>query len=355
MNLKRRPPFLVRLLRAFIVVCIVVVVLALLGIRFAPELILRGMNFQPEGSVDDFFNNLPTLSPFDTDGIEGTLEVAMLDGAGDTAPVTIGVTMTPTEGLSALLFSIEDEPADVATLSATATPLPTETPSETPPTVTETLVPATVTNRPNQTPIPTDTPTQIPTSTPTPTETHTPTPTATTLQRIEPPAEIHMFAQGYIDVRVPSDRTFAESMVFAQDADGNMLAATVFNEDAIGDICATWLNNCRVTIAHIDGVDFRPGGIIVYGTLGTGAVSQRIGAALILDQTTSGYRFRLAGVVLNGVVYAVPESGQIADVTRDILRRGNAALRLLEMRVDETELRLVEVTIDNERLTLVWK
>jgi len=383
--LRRRAPFLVRLLRAFLIVCVVLVVMGVVGgllaLRFGPDLVLRSLDFEPEGSVDAFFRDLPAVDgapEMTPDALMGDPLTSQSVAAVPDAALLLGMANDP--------IGVADAPSATVTSTPTTSPTPTPTTSPTPtPTTSPTPTP-TETGTPTLTPAPERTssavplrttstripPTDTATASPTPTATLTPTPSATasptpsatpaptftptaSFQRIQTPPELHISAPGYIDVRVPSERTYADSLVFAQNAAGKVVAAVVFREDALRGLCDTWLNGCRSTLYRIDSVDFRPGGVILYGSLTVGTLAQQVGVAMILDEVSSGYRFRLAGLVYNGVVYAVPETGSIAEITRDLLQRGNTALRLLTLEAADIDLRLRQVVLDDESLSLVWE
>lgn len=324
--MQSRPPFGVRLLRACLVLSVLSALLCGVGVfaavRFGPDLLLRGLNFEPAGSVDAVFAR-PTPPPA---------------AAASAAPPLV-----------ALLLAMPAEPSMLPTQTPrhTDTPmLPTHTPAlpTQTPRPTDTLLP----DAPTQTPTLTDTAAPSPTQTPT----QTPTPTAG-FQRVDTPAQLTVYAPGYVDVTVPTGDTYAESVVFAQRADGAVAAAFAFRETALESLCAVVLNGCRAAAFRVESVDFRQNGFVVYGSVNVGTAWQALGVAVALDDPAV-LRMRIAGVVYDGVVYRLPSSGQIADALAGLLARANAALADLTLRAGGYALPLRQLVFEDDRLTLLW-
>lgn len=303
--MKRRSPLLLRLLRACLGITVLLLIVGIAGglllLRFGPELLLRSLDFEPEGSVETFWQTLESVPIADESIAQSVPE------------------------LPALLLALEVTPPFVST--------PVMPTAILPPTGLPTSAPA----------VATVIPTALPAS---------PLPS---LRRLMIPTQLNLSAEGYLNATIPSDRTFAESLVFAQQDNGNIIAAAVYQENALRSLCDTWLNGCQNNLFQLQSVDFRPGGVIVYGrVILTGGLTQDLGGALVLEQRGGVYQFRVAGLVYGGILYRLPASGQIADTVNSLLLRGNEALARLTLRADGYNLRLREVLIDDQRLTVIW-
>lgn len=195
----------------------------------------------------------------------------------------------------------------------------------------------------------------LPTATPQP-EQPTPLPAPTLLiERLTAPNYINLYAEGYVDVTVPTERTFAESFTFARQPEGGIAAAFAFRENALDQMCAVWLNNCELPLARVESIDFRQDGMIVYGSVFLGAIWQTLGVILALEDGESGMAFTLGGIVIDETVYRVPRTGPVAETLGDLLDRANRALARLTLRTTDYTLALRQITFDDGLMTLLWE
>lgn len=184
----------------------------------------------------------------------------------------------------------------------------------------------------------------------------TPQPAPTLLvDRLIAPTYINLYAEGYVDVTVPTDRAFAESFAFVRQSDNAIAAAFAFRENALDQICRVWLNNCELPLARVESVDFRQDGMIVYGSVFLGAIWQTLGVILVLEEGESGMAFALGGVVIDEMVYRVPRTGAVAETLGDLLDRANRALGRLTLRTNDYTLALRQITFDDGLMTLLWE
>lgn len=195
----------------------------------------------------------------------------------------------------------------------------------------------------------------LPTATPQP-EQPTPLPAPTLfVERLTAPNYINLYADGYVDVTVPTDQAFAESFTFARQSGGTIAAAFAFRETALEQICRVWLNDCQIPLARVESVDFRQDGMIVYGNVFLGAIWQTLGVILVLDEGDGGMAFALGGVVIGERVYRVPRTGPVAERLGDLLDRANRALERLTLRTNDYTLALRQITLDDGLMTLLWE
>jgi hypothetical protein len=195
----------------------------------------------------------------------------------------------------------------------------------------------------------------LPTVTPQP-EQPTPLPAPTLLiERLTAPNYINLYAEGYVDVTVPTDQAFAESFTFARQSGGEIAAAFAFRENALDQICSVWLNDCELPLVRVESVDFRQDGMIVYGSVFLGAIWQTLGVILVLDEGDQGMAFALGGVVIDETVYRVPRTGPVAETLGDLLDRANRALGRLTLRTTDYTLALRQITFDDGLMTLLWE
>ena len=85
--------------------------------------------------------------------------------------------------------------------------------------------------------------------------------------------------------------------------------------------------------------------------LGMPSVSPLVAVTLGADQKS----FQAAGVVFNGVMYAIPTSGDIAILVNNLVERGNAALRDLRVQANGYSLSLIQMAVDETTLTLILR
>jgi hypothetical protein len=175
------------------------------------------------------------------------------------------------------------------------------------------------------------------------------------VDRLAAPIYINLYAEGYVDVTVPTDQTFAESFAFVRQPDDAVTAAFAFREKALTQICSVWLNDCQMPLARLESVDFRQDGVIVYGSVFLGAFWQTLGVILVPADGGQGVGFALGGVVIDGKVYRVPRTGAVADALSDLLDRANRALDRLTLRTPNYTLALRQIALDDRLMTLLWK
>jgi len=175
------------------------------------------------------------------------------------------------------------------------------------------------------------------------------------VDRLAAPIYINLYAEGYVDVTVPTDQAFAESFAFVRQPDDAVIAAFAFREDALERICSVWMNDCRMPLARVESVDFRQDGMIVYGSVFLGAIWQRMGVILIPIDGDQGVRFALGGVVIDERVYRVPRTGAVAEALGDLLDRANRALDRLTLRTPDYTLALRQIAFEDGLMTLLWE
>jgi hypothetical protein len=307
-RLTSRPRWALRLLLALLVALALVAAIGLL----APGLVLQLLSFAPQGDVETFWEIIEQA--------ESVESIPERDGP----PQDGGVPRRLPEAL------IARQP----TASPTALPpTPTEVLTATPAAATE--PPATVT------PIP-------PTLTPAPTGTVNPY--ADWFAEAAVPSGVMVTGSG-LTLGLQANDTFASALWFGTSIDGNSLGIVEFPESAIPNMCAKVFNGCRSDRYRIDRVDFRPGGLMVYGSINLGVLWQSLGVALLLDEDKRS--LRVAGVIINDTVYQAPTSGPIASLLNDLTVRGNAALAGLRVQGGGYDLPLTELFFDDERFIAV--
>ncbi|MBN2471561.1 MAG: hypothetical protein JXN59_12635 [Anaerolineae bacterium] len=140
---------------------------------------------------------------------------------------------------------------------------------------------------------------------------------------------------------------------FGMGVDGFPLGVIRYQENAIDGICATWLRGCATDQFQLTSVDFRVGGMVVYGAVNAGGITQSLGIVLTLGADAKSVVPQ--GVVLGGQLYAVPQSGDIASYVSEAISRSNAALGQLQVQADGLTLGLVQMQFADEGLTLIFR
>lgn len=140
---------------------------------------------------------------------------------------------------------------------------------------------------------------------------------------------------------------------FGTGVDGFPLGVIRYQENAIDGICATWLRGCATDQFRLSAVDFRPGGMIVYGSVTAGGLAQSLG--LVLTIGPDGKSLMAQGIVLGGQLYAVPQSGDIASYVAEAISRSNQALGQLQVQAAGMNLGLVQMQFMDEALTLIFR
>lgn len=147
--------------------------------------------------------------------------------------------------------------------------------------------------------------------------------------------------------------SYASTVWVGTGVDGYPLGLVEYRENALDGLCRTWLQNCAIEQARLTSVDFRPGGLIAYGTVNLGQIAQDIGVAVALGADRKS--LVPVGVVVNNQVYAVPAEGQIADMVNDIVSRANNILRDVRVQAGGYTLSLVEIGLTNDGVMFVLR
>ncbi|GEM_PF-3461024 len=150
-----------------------------------------------------------------------------------------------------------------------------------------------------------------------------------------------------------SAQMFAETLWIGDGIDGLPLGVMSFREDALGEICDTWLAGCAAEQYRVDRVDFRPGGGVIYGSANFAGFWQDAGLVMTLTSDRAG--FDVAGMVLGGTLYAVPTDGDIAHQIGRLVTEGNAVLRQARLITEGYTLAVTEIHLTDDRLTLVLR
>lgn len=187
-------------------------------------------------------------------------------------------------------------------------------------------------------------------------ETPTPTPTPTSIYQAwfrtsTIPEVVLVKAEGYMNLSFHRTGLFANAIWVGESYVGQQLGILEFEETAVEMLCELYFNNCRTPFYRVDRVDFRRGGMVVYGGINVGFWWQDVGVALVLNPDNRSLRF--AGVLLDEELYAPPTQGRIADVINDLVTRGNAALQQLTIQADAYTLHFSEMWFDEDRFVAV--
>jgi hypothetical protein len=311
-------------LRRLLILLLALVALALVLALVLPPIMLRVLNFVPRGNVQSFWN-----------------EVQQETGTAPAALPSILQTRLPPEVVAL--------PTSTQTLSATPTTIipPTLQPTLTKPVATQAAVTAQATETPSETLVPTLPPS--PTVTPTATN-----PYAAWFSSAIEPERIRIFSKGYLDMTLSSSKAFADALWVGKDTNDLPLGIIEFDENAIPQLCALYFNNCRDPRFRIDKVDFRPSGMLVYGSLNIANLFwQQVGVVMVLDD--KGLTLKVAGMVWNEEVYEVPKTGPIATTLTDLTSRGNAALSTLDIFATGYEMTIAQMYFDDNRFIVVLK
>lgn len=172
-------------------------------------------------------------------------------------------------------------------------------------------------------------------------------------QSTESPDTITLDTGGSGRFTVDSAGTFAETVVIGESVEGDSLGVVEYSEEALDDICAAWLGGCATEHYRVQRVDFRPQGAILYGSVNLGGLWQEAGIALVVTPDRMG--FEAVGVVLDGMLYAVPAEGEIAELVHRLVTEGNTALRRVRVQAGDRLLALAEMQVTDDRLTLILR
>jgi hypothetical protein len=167
------------------------------------------------------------------------------------------------------------------------------------------------------------------------------------------PSSIAIHAGGSGGMALSGSEIFAETVWFGEGIDGYPLGIIEYREDALGGICRTWLQGCATDQYLVRSVDFRPNGMVIYGSVYLGGLWQDAGAAVVI--TSDGIGFQAVGVVINGTLYALPPAGEVTQKVNEWVAQGNAALRQTMVEVDGLTLGLAQMRASDDHLTLIWR
>ncbi len=167
------------------------------------------------------------------------------------------------------------------------------------------------------------------------------------------PESVVIGVEGRSSVTLDTSQPATDGVVVGQATDGYGLGVVTFEEGDLAGICATLLRGCAAERFTVRRVDFRPNGAVIYALVSVEGISQEIGAALTLTSDLKG--FQAAGIVLNGMLYAIPAQGEIADLVNRLVTDGNTALGDMTVQAAGYALTLARIEITDSALTLVLR
>lgn len=166
------------------------------------------------------------------------------------------------------------------------------------------------------------------------------------------PAEIQM-SSGTGSVALRTAESFTEAVWFGQAVDGAPLALISYNESALDGICRTLLRGCVTDQFRVTAVDFHPGGLLVYGAVSLGGLTQGLGLLLVLGPDMKSVAAQ--GVVLNGQVYTIDVNADIANYVNQMVAQMNTALSQLRVQGNGYSLGLVQIRLTDTTLDLIFR
>ncbi len=166
------------------------------------------------------------------------------------------------------------------------------------------------------------------------------------------PAEIQM-SSGTGSVTLRTAESLTEAAWFGQAVDGAPLALISYNESALDGICRTLLRGCVTDQFRVTAVDFHPGGLLVYGAVSLGGLTQGLGLLLVLGPDAKSVAAQ--GVVLNGQVYTIDVNADIARYVNQTVAQMNTALSQLRVQASGYSLGLVQIRLTDTTLDLIFR
>ena len=313
--------------RRFLILLLALVAVGLLLVLVLPTIMLRVLNFVPRGDLQDFWNEVQHETR--------------------TAPIALPSILQTRLPIQVVALPTATATNTTVPAAATATPQPTQ------PVVKRTTPLARATQPATEAAAPTLVPSE--TLTPSPTLVSTATnPYAAWFSSAFEPDKVRILSKGHIDLTLNGGDAFANALWVGKDTDDLPLGIAEFDENAIPQLCAVYLNNCRDPRFRIDKVDFRPGGMLVYGSVNVANLFwQQVGVVLLLDE--NGLTLKIAGMIWNDEVYEVPKTGQVAVTLNDLTARGNAALSTLDIFAPGYDLTIAQMYLDDNRFIVVLK
>jgi hypothetical protein len=152
---------------------------------------------------------------------------------------------------------------------------------------------------------------------------------------------------------VNTAEAYINQIWFGPAVDGYPLGVIEYGENALAGICSTWLRGCATDQFSVSAVDFRPNGLLVTGLLNVGGLTQPVGLALTLGADSKSLVAQ--GLVINGQLYAVPVSGDIATYVNQVVAQSNQALGQLQVQAGGYTLGLVQIRVSDTALALIFR
>ncbi len=165
------------------------------------------------------------------------------------------------------------------------------------------------------------------------------------------PEQLHIYAEGEMDVILMSAESSATAIEFGIDVDGNPIGRIEYQETDTEELCRIVFKGCRSDQFTIAGIDFQPNGLLLNAQIQVSILQQEVGAMLTLMNEPLG--FDAMGIILAGVSYAIPEEGPIRGLLDEFTARGDAILADMRFDVDDTLYCLSEIRIADETLELI--
>jgi hypothetical protein len=146
-------------------------------------------------------------------------------------------------------------------------------------------------------------------------------------------------------------------VAIGQSAEGAPLMTAQVSEDSAIQLCRQYTPICQNADPRLQNIalDFRPNGALVSGDVTLpelGGITQRVGAALVVD--SSGTQLRFAGIEVGGVLYEAP-SGELAAQIAELERLANQILLTSAVSSDGISYSISSLQIDDNRATLVLR
>jgi hypothetical protein len=181
-------------------------------------------------------------------------------------------------------------------------------------------------------------------------------PTSITLSNVQPVSNASLWLPGYETSGVNALLGQVDLQMGSDDATGQSVLVVTVTEDDLVRLCEQRGPNCGIQDTRVQRprFDLRPGGAVVYADVTLpelGNVSQTVGAVLALNTSNT---FRLAGVDLNGMLYAVPPD-MLDGLAGEIERTGNELLAQVALQANGRAYTLDAITITETAATLVLR
>lgn len=163
---------------------------------------------------------------------------------------------------------------------------------------------------------------------------------------------IRIFSPGYIDIQLTADETFAESIEFEVDDNGEPVGIVRYEEAALQEFCTHWQDYCENPRFRLEALEFRNGGFIVYASLNIANLWwQDVALAVRVHDHQVG--FEVVGIIWNNVVYALSPSSPLTQTVNSLLERGNQALQQLQIQIGTARFQIDQLDFEDNALTIV--